>query len=316
MDESREFLRHRPRVRSQIVYSLIKSNLRFLPFRTYAVAHWLMSRRQLKLRSGVVRVNDGLWVIVPDCMSTWAFPFGLKEPHVQHFLNVLLAEADAFVDCGANLGWYSFLASRRRNIKWIVAVEPLWQSVRYLEFIKKLNGINHLNVVRGCVSDHNGQVFFYRERGRFAEMGYVTDAPNPDGQRLVQSYTLESILHMLDASLRRISIKIDVEGHEGPVLASLSAETLRKRVDSVIVEAHLYKFREPADELERICRLLSPLGSVGFVVLAPQIHSGYQRLWWRWTKRYPLVHMSVQEMKELVAQHALPEVYVLARRGS
>lgn len=301
---------------SQVYYRLMAKGIGFLPLRRNAIAGRLMSRLQPKLRSAALPVERGRWVIMPGEPSTWVFPFGLKEVSIQHHLLHLLKRADSFIDCGANLGWYSFLASQNHCVRSIVAVEPICQSVRSLKFMKRLNRIEKLLIVKGCVSDHNGKARFVLEPGKFSELGYVEELTGgQESQRFshIQCYTLESILGMVDPSLNRICIKIDVEGHEEAVLGSLCKETLLKRVDSMIVEVHLYKFPRPGEGLERICTLLSPLGEVKFL-LPPQGYSGYRRFWRRLSKRYPVSKMSKREIIDQAHQRSLSEVHVLVQR--
>ena len=306
------------RVKSSIFYSLVKGGIGLLPFGRYAAANWLMAQRILKLQAAIVKVLHGRWVVIPQAVSTWVLPFGLKEPAIQRVLASLLGRADAFIDCGANLGWYSFLASRAQEVQSIIAVEPVWQSVRFIEFIKRLNGIENLRVVKACVSDHDGKASFCSARGRFPEMGYVVaSSGDAEGRGVAdsQSYTLESIIRMVDPALDRICIKVDVEGHETAVLSSMAPETMRKRVDSVVVEVHLYKFSKPVEELRRVCSLVSVVGPPEFLILSRDLNAGYRRLWWHVTKRYPVLQLPVPEVLELVKAHSLPELYVLARRG-
>ena len=146
-------------------------------------------------------------------------------------------------------------------------------------------------------------------------MGHVVDSGGemPEKRCRVPSYTLESILATVDHRLNRICIKIDVEGHERRVLCSVSTEAL-KRVNSVIVEVHLYKFSEPGKELERICGVLSAVGAPRFIVLDRKLHPGYRRLWWHATKRYPVLQLPVPAVLRLVKAHSVPELYVLAER--
>lgn len=114
---------------------------------------------------------------------------------------------------------------------------------------------------------------------------------------------------------KRMLKKIDVEGHETAVLSSMAPETMRKRVDSVVVEVHLYKFSKPVEELRRVCSLVSVVGPPEFLILSRDLNPGYRRLWWHVTKRYPVLQLPVPEVLELVKAHSLPELHVLARRG-
>ena len=270
---------YRARFVSAIYYDLIRRSIKVLPLRRYTAAGKLMGMAKGKLRMAIVNTARGKWLIIPDTPSTWLFPFGLKEPAVQQQLEMLFQDADAFIDCGANLGWYSFLASRVPSLHRIVAVEPIHQSVRYLEYIKKLNQIAALEVIEGCVSDHDGKVNFSMKPEAFSELGHVTEGtPDENSHKVLssQSYTLESILQRVDQSLNRVCVKVDVEGHEGAVLRSISAETLSTRIQSIIVEVHLFKFSHPEQELETICQHLSAVGTLSFLVLSPRVQPGYQ----------------------------------------
>src|SRR3989338_11433908 len=96
-DMAGELPRRWPRLKSSIIYYLIRSGIGLVPVGRYAIANWLMNRRRFGLRTGIIEVIQRKWVVMPDSASTWAFPFGLKEAGVQHFLNNLLEDADAFV---------------------------------------------------------------------------------------------------------------------------------------------------------------------------------------------------------------------------
>lgn len=298
------------RQKSARFYRILTGVVPLIPFRRYATAsRWMVSPR---LKSTVINIEGGQWLIFPGVASTWAFPFGLKEVNVSCHLRALLHQADGFIDCGANLGWYSFLASRLAGIKNLVAVEPVSHSLRYLKLIKKLNQIENLTLVRGCVSNHDGTVQFSCPKKRFSEMGYVELHPTIGGLRL-PSYTLETIIGMFPSSSNRLCIKIDVEGHEKMALHSISKETLSQRIQSAIVEVHLYKFSNPVEELKKICQALSVIGKPQFLLppqLSPPLVRFSSHLW----KYYPAQEGS-QQLIDLVQKGSLPEVHVLVNRG-
>jgi len=301
------------RRKSACFYQLLRKGIRFIPLGRYAVAVKLMSLPSLK--GTILPVEKGQWLLFPRGPSTWP-PLGLKEPHVRYHLEALFKNADAFIDCGANLGWYSFLASRYGGIKNLVAVEPVYQSVRYLKIIKQLNQIKNLTLIKGCISDHDGSVFFPSSKKRFFEMGCVEPTMNGGSGCLLAespSYTLQSIVDMLPASLNQICMKIDVEGHEKAVLNSVSRETLTQRIRSTIVEVHLYKFPKPEDELEEIYEILSLIGKPQFL-LSPQLMPFYARFRCHLSGRYPISKLQLPSILKLIRRGKISELHVLVER--
>src|SRR2546427_2763002 len=68
-------------------------------------------------RSFKVSLGDGYWI--PPLLN-----FADYEPEISFVLSALMTEDHAFIDCGANLGWWSLFASTRiPSPKRIVAVE-------------------------------------------------------------------------------------------------------------------------------------------------------------------------------------------------
>jgi len=300
-----------PLISSARYYQLIVNLLSLLPLRRYAVATWLMSRSVARL-TAPVRAQRGRWVVVPNAPSSWVPAFGLKEPAVHYHLAACLRHADAFVDCGANLGWYSFLASRQPGVRSIIAVEPVARSSHYIELVRQINRLERLQILRGCIATSDGPTAFSFTSGSFSEHGHVAI----DGQitHSVPGYTLETVLAQLDPALRSVCLKIDVEGYERLALTSLHARTMRERVGTALVEVHLASFDDPSSELRAICALLAPVGELRFIISTPRIDPGYKRLLWHLSGRYPLHRLSIEAAVALVERHGLEEIFVLARR--
>ncbi len=306
--------RYSARQKSFSFYQLLMKSQRFIPFKRYSIIAKLMASPHLK--STIFPVEGRKWIISPYASSTWA-PFGLKEPHIFFHLKTLLQNADGFIDCGANLGWYSLLASRYNRIKSIIAIEPVSQSVRYLKIIKQLNQIENLTIVKGCISDHDGIVLFSLPEQRFSEMGCVeTLTMNGDNSRFLlesPSYTLQSIVDKIPTSLNHICMKVDIEGHERTVLNSVTRETLAKRFQSAVVEVHLYKFSKPEEELEEICQILSVIGEPQFL-LSPQFSPSYARFLYHRFKYYPISKLKLGSILDLIRRSKISELHVLVER--
>ncbi len=266
-----------------------------------------------ELKSAPIKTPYGYWLIIPDLPSTWTPAYSLKEPDVQYHLSRCLKRADTFIDCGANLGWYALQASCQAQIKKVVAIEPVKHSVHYIGLIRTINDINKLQVIEGCVTDRNGPVSFTFQDGAYSELGFVT-APDAHqiGETVITGYTLETILSSLTS--RRICIKIDVEGHERNVLASARPETLHQRVEAALIEVHLYKFADPCEELRQICDLVVPIGPPAFLLNAPTLYPGWQRLLRHAFNYYPARSLTLDKICELIRHYELADLFVLAER--
>ena len=310
-------MNHRGRRASALYYTMVRNALKVLPVGGFRVAKRLMNMR-LRLRPAIVRIRRGYWVVMPDAQSTWMLLFAVKEADIQHHIGSLFQRADGFIDCGANVGWYSFLASRYPAIESIIAVEPIHQSVRYMEFLKKLNGLSQLQIIRGCVSDCDGTVPFARDSSRLPESGYVIESPgflSEEQCEVSPCYRLESILERMNPSLNRICIKIDVEGHEHAVLSRIDPQILARRVGSIIVEVHLYKFPDAAGRLADVCALVSQIGAPRLRLLAKNVRPGERRFWERLIKHYPLCELPTENPGRFLQLHSAMIAYVMAERG-
>lgn len=295
-------------------YERIAGLIGLMPLRRQPLASRLMAWPGLQ--TAPMSTPYGRWVIIPSSPSTWSPAYGLKEEDVQVHLARSLDRADAFIDCGANLGWYALQASRRPQIRSVLAVEPARRCVQYMQLIRALNGLDRLQIVEGCVTTDDGPASFCFTEGAFSEHGYVpAQGDESPGASSVRGYTLETLLQRLDPASRSACVKIDVEGHERGVLESARPATLHERVASIIVEVHLYKFPDPYDELRRICELVTPVGRPRFLLNAPALYPGYRRLWRHALRRYPLSHMSLDELCALIERYRPPDLFVLAQRG-
>ena len=279
----------------------------------------IMASGGLGLRASRIPLAGGEWVVIPEASSTWSLPFGLRELMVQSHLRRLLKKSDAFVDCGANVGYYSFVASRFKGIQKILSIEPLDDAARFLEMIKSLNGLDRLEILQIAASDHDGLASFSTSEKKFFEMGRVLEKSVPaesgDEKVEVKCQTLESILGAVDPSLNRICLKVDVEGHERQVLSSCRQETLRKRIAAALVEVHLYKFERPEEELTQICERLSVIGTPRFI-LPPEQYPRALRFGMRLLGFYPSSRMTLDKAIRRMRIGSLSEVHVMVERGA
>jgi FkbM family methyltransferase len=149
------------------------------------------------------------------------------EPAVTEALTRLLREGSAFVDVGANIGYFTLLGSRLVGPQGsVVSIEPAPPNFELLMKNVRLNAAGNVECFSLVASDRSGpakvKAFERRNSGSF----HVAD----------EGFDCEAV--RLDALLngRKVDvIKIDVEGTEDRVLAGLQ-ETLRRWRPVIIFE--------------------------------------------------------------------------------
>jgi FkbM family methyltransferase len=133
-----------------------------------------------------------------------------------------LKPGGVFVDIGANAGIYSFWAHRcMQGQGRILAVEPDPEMRRRLAFNAATNGLSDIDVCPVALSDHEGTAELQvnpRQRGQ--NTLDVGEAQRAGGTRESLTVPLTTLLALLQSKgVARVDVlKIDIEGHEPPVL--------------------------------------------------------------------------------------------------
>jgi FkbM family methyltransferase len=154
-------------------------------------------------------------------------------------------------DVGANVGYYTVLASRLVGINGIVAAfEPLIANLIFLHQHVSLNKANNVKVLPFAVSDSTGIESFISGGDR--AMGKLDHART--GDILVPTVTIDEVAERLN--LRPNILKIDVEGAENRVLAG-ARRTIDECKPAIFLSTH-------SEELRTSC--LSSLKEAGYRV--------------------------------------------------
>lgn len=188
-------------------------------------------------RDSVVRLNEDAAFAIPFCDGYWSRMLNRRYDYEEEIEVFLRSAADlrySFVDCGANFGYWSVLASSRPYGRQpTLAVEASPENAKRLKTNALLNGdrFRWLNAAIGAKAGD-----FVRITGtRHEALGTLALAHNePDAAPTV---SLDSLLAdgLIDASLPGV-IKLDVEGME--VEALKGSEGLMQRDCVVICEEH------------------------------------------------------------------------------
>lgn len=176
----------------------------------------LLAKRIPYLRRYPASLADGttLYLDLSQRMCHGVF-FLRGQPHeygTEKVLRFLLKPGSSFVDVGANVGYYTVLASQLVGPTGsVVAIEPQPEALSVLQ-LNAHRQAAQVHVSRAAASDSQGKVKFY-----VRESGDTSSLLPGVGTRVVfvDADTLDSIC---EAQLRIDLIKIDVEGTEFQVL--------------------------------------------------------------------------------------------------
>ena len=187
------------------------------------------------------RTRDGarLEVDASDIVGSYIAYFGVWEPNLTSWLEGRLRPGDVFVDVGANVGYFTVLASRLVGESGrVVAVEPSPLANSVLRRNVSDNGGENVRVENVAVWDSSGEVVVFGASHRI--VGGTTLDPawaarwSLDTQVAVPAEPLSKLLSD-DEVARAAVLKVDVEGSELQVLEGMEPLLPRLRDDVAIV---------------------------------------------------------------------------------
>lgn len=225
--------------------------------------------RRLRGRGFVMEVEASFGSVfrcrLPDLIQSYILLFRVWEPDLTEFISSRLRRGDVFVDVGANIGYFTLLASRKVGPEGkVVAIDALPSN--YAELVYNISlSANRDNVrpVNRAVSDSHGTLRVYA--GRPHNLGHATTAPgqrkNLHFEATVPAAPLSDLLQTDEIRGARL-LKIDVEGAEPSVLAGLGPflEHCNPELE-IVLELSPVWWTEPGLTPERV---LAPLRAAGF----------------------------------------------------
>ncbi len=152
-----------------------------------------------------------------------------------HAQIVAMAPGDCFIDIGANLGLFTMVASRHLGPEGrVVAFEP--NQTTFADLAGNLAANNCTNVVTVCagVSNATARVAFDPGPAGHSGIAHISESGSSAIMVLGSQQVADLILNV--AAGRRITIKIDVEGHENQVIEALMPLLGEAQVTKMIVE--------------------------------------------------------------------------------
>jgi FkbM family methyltransferase len=157
--------------------------------------------------------------------------FGQIEVEQTASLVATLKEGDVFFDVGANVGYYSLLASRLVGATGrVIALEPSVRNVALLHRHVTMNGASNIRVVPAACADRFSIATF--SAGENFATGHISESDAAGA--IVPTVTVDALTQ---ASAAPNVIKIDVEGAEVEVLRGAS-ETLARSAPVIYLSVH------------------------------------------------------------------------------
>src|SRR5713226_6414705 len=174
-----------------LMVSLLSYPLRFIPRRTV-----------VPILRGPLRGKK--WIVGSFVHRCW---LGSYEIDFQRALAKDVKPGGVFYDVGANVGFYSLLASKLIFPGRVYAFEPMRENIPYLRSHLELNRVKNVELLEIAVSDECGFASFTKEASR--AMGHL----EPGGSASVRTYTLDALIHE-NRTAPPDYIKMDIEGGE------------------------------------------------------------------------------------------------------
>ncbi len=156
----------------------------------------------------------------------------MQEPGVEKVVRSILNPGSVFVDAGANIGFYSILASRLVGSNGqVISIEMMPDTAAILRANIESNKAKNIHVVQAALSDVAGQVVTVKFPPGKLGQARIENQVSEDGMA-IKTTMLENIL----VGVPRVNLmKLDVEGYELPALQG-AGKALHK-IDAIIFES-------------------------------------------------------------------------------
>ena len=188
-----------------------------------------------------------------------------RESDLQRLVHHTVKAGDIVYDIGGHVGYTALLFLALVGASgYVFAFEP--SPANYARLCGNMDANRNPNatVINAAVSDHEGAAFL-EERGT---QSAIVSAPRAAGATSsVRTIRLDDFVYR-DGNPRPTFVKLDVEGHAGPVLSGMT-QVLESALPTIICELHDQDEEERVTQILIACRYrLSPVGRRKFPWLA------------------------------------------------
>lgn len=129
-----------------------------------------------------------------------------------------LQDGDAFLDCGANIGYYSACLPQLKALSKVVAVEGNWTCHERCRKTFDLLSIPNITLIHAILHSDSGQSLYIPDMPGQEGLQHISSAKN--GSNSCKSMTLDQLV--LEEGFHPALIKVDCEGAETEILKGAS----------------------------------------------------------------------------------------------
>lgn len=179
-------------------------------------------------------------------IAPYLISYGVYEPLETKLFLEKLRPGMVVIDVGANIGYYSIMASKNIGpLGKVLAFEPEENNFKLLLKNIEINECKNIILVKKAISDRDGFSELFIHRDNLGMHSLVSDSSqNGPIRQNVETITLDAFIEQNIKNSRIDIIKIDVEGAEGRVLKGAKA-LLEMQAPCIFIEFCYSRLQNP-----------------------------------------------------------------------
>jgi FkbM family methyltransferase len=255
-----------PPVRTCIRYAPVNFGRKMLWDSVASHAWWLETSVEAKtIFDAVLLVDAG------DIVGKFIYYFGVWEPNLSHWIEGRLKPGDTFIDVGANIGYYSLLASKLVGESGtVVSIEALPKTYERLLSNARRNSARNIRAVNSAAWNCEEKLAIFTKStnptGTTTLMRQWADQWHLADQIEVDAKPLAKILTAGEIAAARL-IKIDVEGAEWNVISEMKSWLPSCRADvEIIIELSRSMLKTQENTIQDVFDLFASFGFFPYVI--------------------------------------------------
>lgn len=197
-----------------------------------------------------------------DTVQRALFYCGTYEPQTTALIRSALASGDTFLDIGANVGHYTFLAAKAVGPAGrVIAIEASKSTAERLAADVTSNGLDHIVTVHNvAAADEASSVFLYAGHDPSqVGMRHLDPSPRDDAIEATRQMPLDDLL----PGLRTDVVKLDIEGAELRALVGMRHILTNHRPRLVVAEMQEEMLARFGDSPDTVNAFFTELGYEG-----------------------------------------------------
>jgi FkbM family methyltransferase len=186
-----------------------------------------LARRGRFFCTGAVVVDGAVFYLQPGdtYLTQYVLDWGCYEPTETELFKSKIRPGDTVVDVGANIGWFTVIASKLVGKEGrVIAFEPEPTSFEYLKRNVEANGCTNVVLEQKALSNEAGEIELFTAT---EHLGQHRISDWGDGRRAVKVEALPLDDYLAGSRISVDVIKIDTEGAEGVIVEGME-ETLKR----------------------------------------------------------------------------------------